>query len=94
MLGGSQFVEQLDLPEDSRFNMHALRRWHKDKLGLVRRIANYMLCKQYYFDISQLKVWALSSPLGAYIDLRNETVNTSPIGIGLPRDIFPLTVQG
>lgn len=94
MLGGRQFVEQLELPKDFRLKIHALRRWHKEKLGPVQWIASYMLCKQFYIGNSQLKVWALRFPLVAYTDLRNETVNTSPIGIGLPRDISPLTVQG
>lgn len=76
-LGGRQFFEQLELPEDSQLKIHALRRWHKDKLGPVQRIASYMLCKQFYIGMSQLKVWALGSPLGPYTDLRNSQLQPS-----------------
>lgn len=57
MLNGKQFIDQLDLPEDCESYMHALRRWHKDKLGPFRRAVCYMVCRQYYIGIGQIRVW-------------------------------------
>lgn len=52
----TRWIDQCQLPGNAEEKMAQLQDWHKKRLGIMQRVAMYLLCRQFFIGIGTLGV--------------------------------------